>query len=115
MVNAADGETLQGFLRGHLKPGATLHSDDQVGYKALKRDHRHLLVHDSAGNYVLFGAHTNVMDSGRSLMKLCYIGTYHHRSAKHLGRYRAWVAGRHNPNPMNTIAQMRAILPGMVS
>ena len=114
VVEAAGGERLQGFVRERLEPGVTLHSDEHAGYKALKRDYRHLPVHHSVGDYVLFGAHTNGMESGWSLLKRGYICTYHHWSAKHLRRYVREFAGRHNQRPMDTIAQMRAILRGMV-
>ena len=114
VIEAADGETLQGFVRERLEPGATLHSDEHAGYKALRRDYRHLPVYHSVGDYVLFGAHTNGMESGWSLLKRGYIGTYHHWSAKHLRRYVAEFARRHNQRPMDTIAQMRAIMRGMI-
>ena len=54
------------------------------------------------------------MESGWSLLKRGYIGTYHHWSVKHLGRYVAEFAGRHNPRPMDTIAQMHSIVRGVV-
>lgn len=112
MVEAKDGEAPQGSVRERLGPSATLHSDEHAGYKALRRDYGHLPLHLSVGDYVLFDVHTNGMGSGWSLRG--YIGTYRHWSAKHLRRYVGEFAGRHGQRPMDTIAQMRAILRGMV-
>ena len=64
VVESADGPTLQGFVRERLVPGATLHSDEHAGYRGRRRDYQHLPVHHSVGDYVLFEAHTNGMESG---------------------------------------------------
>ena len=50
VVEAADGPTLQSFVRERLVPGATLHSDEQAGYKGLRHDYDHHLIHHSAGD-----------------------------------------------------------------
>ena len=113
VVEHADSPTLQGFVRERLEQGATIHTDEHAGYKGSKRDYQHKPVHHSVGDYVLFGAHTNGMESTWSLLKRGYHGTYHHWSTKHLRRYAAEFAGRHNQRPLDTIEQMQSIMRGM--
>ena len=48
------------------------------------------------------------------MLKRGYIGTYHHWSVKHLGRYAAEFAGRHNLRPLDTIEQMRRVMQSVV-
>ena len=51
-------------------------------------------------------AHTNGMESHWSMLKRGFDGVYHHFSVKHLGRYVAEFAGRHNARPLDTAEQM---------
>ena len=59
-------------------------------------------------------AHTNGIESFWSMLKRGYQGTYHHLSEKHLDRYVAEFAGRHNVREFNTITQMSQLAKGMV-
>lgn len=59
-------------------------------------------------------AHTQGIESLWSMLKRGYQDTYRQMSAKHLGRYVAEFAGRHNDRPMDTIDQLRAVVQGMV-
>ena len=113
VIESTDSPTLQGFVRERLEPGATLHTDEHSGYKGLRKDYKHKAVHHSVGDYVLFGAHTNGMESGWAMLKRAYHGTYHHWSDKHLGRYVAEFAGRHNHRPLDTVEQMRRLMHSM--
>lgn len=47
------------------------------------------------------------------MLKRGIVGTYHHVSRKHLGRYVGEFAGRHNDRPGDTIEQMEAMAVGM--
>lgn len=68
----------------------------------------------SSGEYVKGEAHTNRMELFWVLIKCGYYGIYQHMSAKHLGRYVAEFAGRHNVRNADTIDQMRLVAKGMV-
>ena len=46
-------------------------------------------------------------------LKRSYHGTYHHMSEKHLGRYVAEFAGRHNVRPTGTVDQMQSMVRNM--
>ena len=59
-------------------------------------------------------AHTNGIESFWSMLKRGYIGTFHRMSPKHLDRYVAEFAGRHNARPLDTADQMRAMVRGLV-
>jgi hypothetical protein len=48
------------------------------------------------------------------MLKRGYQGTYHKMSPKHLDRYVAEFAGRHNVRDLDTAAQMSALARGMV-
>ena len=48
------------------------------------------------GEYVRGQAHTNGVESFRSMLKRGYIGTYHKMSPKQLNRYVKEFEGRHN-------------------
>ena len=55
-------------------------------------------------------AHTNGIESFWAMLKRGYHGTYHKMSRKHLDRYVAEFAGRHNLRPLDTKDQMRHIV-----
>ena len=48
------------------------------------------------------------------MLKRGYYGTFHHVLVKHLHRYVAEFAGRHNIRDKDTINQMRNLVAGMV-
>ena len=48
------------------------------------------------------------------MLKRGYQGTFHHLSEKHLDRYVAEFAGRHNIRDLDTVAQMASLARGIV-
>ena len=113
-VPATDAEHVAGFVASHTEPGATVYTDDAKVYNALKPDYRHETVNHSASEYVRGDVHTNGIESLWSMFKRGYHGTFHHLSEKHLARYVAEFAGRHNVRDLDTIVQMAALARGMV-
>ena len=111
-VPATDKPTLQGFVAQHAAPDAKVFTDDASAYEGLPFDHE--AVCHSAGEYVRGMAHTNGIESFWSMLKRGYQGTYHHLSEKHLDRYVAEFAGRHNVREFDTITQMSQLAKGMV-
>ena len=59
-------------------------------------------------------AYTNGMESFWAMLKRGYHGTFHHLSEKHLERYVAEFAGRHNVRDLDTVAQMSSLARGMI-
>ncbi len=103
--------TLQGFVREHAAPGATVYTDDALGYKGMRYNHES--VNHSAGEYVRGMAHTQGIESFWSMLKRGYQGTFHKISPKHLDRYVNEFAGRHNVRELDTIAQIGSVAAGM--
>ena len=50
-VRGTDNETLQGFVKDTVEPGSTVYTDDHSGYKGLKSNYRHNVVHHGRGEY----------------------------------------------------------------
>lgn len=88
-VPSTDRDTLQGLVREHVAPGSTVYSDDHRAYLSLgsRAQVQHGVVRHSVSEYVNGMAHTNGIESMWALLKRGYHGTFHHVSAKHLGRY----------------------------
>lgn len=111
VVESTNKATLHGFVRKAVKPQATLYTDEFPAYQGVRW--RHQAVRHSVGEYVRDQAHTNGIESFWAMLKRAYVGTYHQISAKHLHRYVAEFAGRHNVRPLDTIDQMGALARGM--
>lgn len=72
-----------------------MYTDDAracIGLTGFKRE----AVKHGAGEYVRKQAHTSGIESFWSMLKRGYVGTCHKMSFKHLDRYAAEFAGRHN-------------------
>ena len=110
VVEQTDKGTLQNFVIRHTTQGAMVYSDEAAAYQGIPRPHE--AVKHSVGEYVRDMAHTNGMESHWALFKRAYVGTFHHVSAKHLGRYAAEFEGRHNCRPLDTEEQMAIMARG---
>ncbi len=112
VVTDTKAATLQGFVEGRTEPEAQVYTDDGRGYVGMDRAHES--VNHSAGEYVREMAHTNGIESFWSVLKRAHKGVYHKFSVKHLDRYVADFAGRHNVRDLNTVDQMGYLVSGMV-
>ena len=111
VIKGTDAKTLQGFVLASALAGATVYTDDAKGYRGMPFEHE--AVKHSISEYVREQAHTNGIESFWALLKRGYHGTYHHMSAKHLGRYVTEFPGRYNVRELNTIDQMGVLACGM--
>ena len=111
-VETTDKPTLQGFVGEHTAPGATVYTDEHGSYEGMPFEHE--AVKPSVGEYVRGQAHVNGMESFWAMFKRGYQGTFHHLSEKHLDRYVAEFAGRHNVRERDTVDQMSGLARGMV-
>ncbi len=105
-------KTLQGFVRDHAAPGATVFTDEAGGYRGMP--YRHESVNHGAGEYVRRQAHINGMESFWAMLKRGYQGTFHHFSAKHMQRYVNEFARRQGLREQDTVAIMAEIVAGMI-
>ena len=112
-VSQTDASVLQGFVREHVQPGATLYTDEARAYEGMP-EFEHEAVKHSAKEFVRNMAHTNGMESFWAGMKRGANGVYHKFSVKHLNRYVAEFSGRHNVREADTIDQMTRMVAGMV-
>ncbi len=113
VVDFTDGETLKGFVREHVEPGATVYTDDARAYKGMP-EFNHEAVNHSVAEYVRGQAHTNGIESFWAMLKRAHDGTFHKMSPKHLQRYVSEFAGKHNIRDSGTLAQMRDTVAGLV-
>ena len=107
VVQRTDGPTLQRFVTERTEESATVYTDEAAAYKGLNRKHE--AVRHSAGEYVRGMASTNGMESFWAMLRRGHDGTFHHFSRKHLGRYVAEFASRHNMRSADTIDMMGAL------
>ena len=112
VIEATDRPTLQGFVVDNTVSDTVVYTDDARAYLGLPRPHE--TVKHSVGEYVRDQAHTNGLESFWSLLKRGFTGTFHKISEKHLHRYITEFEGRHNSRPLDTMAQMKSIVRGMV-
>ena len=110
VVARTDKRTLQGFVRERAAVGTMVYTDEHRSYGGLPN--RETVKH-SVGEYVNGKAHVNGVESFWSMLKRGYHGVYHHMSPKHLQRYINEFSGRHNSRPLDTLAQMKAIVRGL--
>lgn len=110
VVEQTNAATLVPFVAGNMEPGAKVYTDEAKAYERLPN---HETVQHGVGKYVDGQAHVNGLESFWSLMKRSYHGTYHKMSPKHLPRYVAEFAGRHNDRPLDTLDQMAAVVRRM--
>ena len=111
VVTSTDKATLQGFLKEHADPGATVYTDDAKAYETLPFNHA--AVKRLLGEYVRGEVHTNGIESLWSMLKRAHKGTFHKLSPKHLDRYVQEFAGRHNIRDQDTVDQLASIAKGM--
>ena len=112
VIAKTDAVTLQRFVRENVESGSTVFTDEHGGYKGLSSAFHHQSVKHSVGEYVNGMVHTNGIESFWAMLKRGYKGTYHKMSTKHLARYVAEFAGRHNVRDLDTLAQMAALARG---
>ena len=112
VVENTDAPTLQGFVREHVEPGATVYTDEAKAYKGMP-EFDHEAINHSVGEYVRDMVSTNGMESFWAMLKRGHQGVYHKMSPKHLDRYCQEFAGRHNARDADTIDQMAGVVAGM--
>ncbi len=107
VVQDTTRETLQGFVRENIQPGAKLYTDDATAYEGFPN--RESVKH-SLQEYVRGDAHTNGVESFWSMLKRAHVGTFHRLSPKHLHRYLDEFVGRHNMRDYDTPKQMGLVV-----
>ena len=100
-VDRVDGVTLRQFVGQHVDRSATLMTDEWGSYKTVGKEFAaHHVVNHSRGEYVRGDAHTNTAEGFFALLKRGIVGSFHHVSRKHLGRYVDEFAYRYDRRKM---------------
>lgn len=102
------GNTMRSFVEQNIAPDATIYSDESAVYNNISDG----TVKHSAGEYVDGDIHTNGIESVWSVFKRSIVGTWHHVSVKHLGRYVNEAAFRLNEGncQIDTIDRMESLV-----
>ena len=106
--------TVQGHVRNHVQPGASLNTDAFFSYRGLDRDYVHNVI-DHAEAYVDGSVHTNGMENFWSLLKRAIKGTYVSIEPFHLFRYLDEQAFRFNERSMNDAQRFVLALKGIIN
>ena len=96
VIPAATAENLLKAIDENVEEGTIMVSDENAGYKGLKKKYKHAKVNHSKGEYVRGGAHTNTIEGFWSLLKRQIDGIHHSVSPTHLQRYCNESAYRYN-------------------
>jgi transposase-like protein len=113
VIEGTDARSLQSAIHANVKPGSMIHTDEAMGYEGLEGlwfNHRR--VNHGAGEYVRGSINTNSIESVWALLKRGIYGTWHHVSAKHLGRYVDEVSFRLNAGSVaqHTLARLDSFI-----
>ena len=111
-VNAKD---VRALVVTNIDRASHLMTDESPIYTRMGREFNgHSTVNHSASEYVTTGGfkHSNTAENFFSIFKRGVIGTYHHMSEAHLGRYCAEFDLRYNTRDMNDTERAAAILKG---
>ncbi len=104
---------LQKQVRKHVKPGATVYTDELKSYRGLDQHYAHKVI-NHAENYVEGLIHTNGLENFWSLLKRSLSGTYVKVEPYHLFRYLDEQAFRFNARKGNDGDRFEEVL-GRVS
>lgn len=114
-VADTSASTLVPFVADRASAGADAFTDEHSAYKPLASlGYCHAAVAHSAREYARGPIHTNGIESLWSMFKRGYVGTYHHMSEVHVGRYVNEFTGRHNIRPLDTDKQTASVVENMV-
>ena len=107
---------LRGLIVTNVDRASHLMTDESMVYTSVGREFAgHSTVVHSANEYVRMGGftHSNTAENFFSIFKRGVIGTYHHMSEAHLGRYCREFDLRYNTRTMTDGERASVILKGM--
>jgi transposase-like protein len=114
-VANVNAKTVRALIVTNVDRAADLMTDESPIYKGVGREMaHHYSVNHSAKQYVTYGGfkHSNTAENFFSIFKRGVIGTYHHMSEAHLGRYCKEFDCRYNSRDMNDGERAALILAG---
>ncbi len=115
-VANVNSKTLRPLIVTNVDRAAHLMTDESPVYTRVGREFNgHSSVNHSASEYVTTGGfkHSNTVENFFSIFKRGVIGTYHHLSEAHLGRYTAEFDFRYNTRKLNDTERADIALQGI--
>ena len=115
-VPETNKETLLPVITRHVEPDSVVCTDEHRAYATLKQVvSHHDSVRHSRKEWAKGFVHTNSMESVWAVLKRGIHGTFHHVSAKHLGRYANEFAFRLNEGncEIDTVDRMASLFGAM--
>jgi transposase-like protein len=115
-VANVNAKTLRPLIYTNVVRSAHLMTDESPVYTGLGREFNgHSVVNHSAQEYVTTGGfkHSNTAENFFSIFKRGVIGTYHHLSEAHLGRYTAEFDFRYNTRKVTDAERAELSLKGI--
>ena len=111
VVERTDQSTLTGFVRDYTQPITEVYTDEFSGYNRLPRSHK--VIRHSAKEFVRGEVHTNGIESRGSRCSNAVTSGFTTTSASSISPA-TWpnTVTRHNLRPLDTEAQMSAIIKG---
>jgi transposase-like protein len=116
-VANVNAKHLRPLVVTHIDRASHLMTDESPVYTRMGREFNgHSTVNHSAGEYVTTGGfkHSKTAENFFSIFKRGVIGTYHHMSEAHLGRYCAEFDFRYNTRTVTDGERADAALKGIV-
>ncbi len=110
------GATLRPIIVKHVSRKSMLMTDEAAVYTKIGQEFaNHGTVNHSAGEYTRKGHfyHSNTVENFFSIFKRGVIGTYHHLSEAHIGRYCAEFDFRYNTRKENDVVRTEIALRGI--
>ena len=115
-VANVNAKHLRGLIVTNVDRASHLMTDESMVYTRVGREFAgHSVVNHSAKEYVTTGGfkHSNTAENFFSIFKRGVIGTYHHMSEAHLGRYTREFDFRYNTRSMTDGERAALALKGM--
>lgn len=113
-VEHANARTARALIHQHIEKNATLMTDGSAIYDNMYKmgysDHQ--IINHAMYEYVKGNVYTNTVEGYFSLLKRGIVGTYHHISFAHLGKYLAEFDFRYNGRKIQDSERILLALKG---
>lgn len=107
-IQEGGNETVRAEVRANVEAKSVLLTDEDMAFRALKKDYMHLTVRHSMGEYVRGAGyiHSNTIESVWALLKRQINGIHHWVSPKHLQKYVDEMTWRYNRRDLKVTPRM---------
>jgi transposase-like protein len=113
MAHPIDGAIKRNIAK-HVAQGTEMHTDEHKAYKGIERitGGMHFSVTHYQNEFAKEDIHNNTAESWNALLKRSIVGSFHHVSREHLGRYCNEVSFRWDRRSMDDTERTAAAIKG---